>query len=71
VGEVVAGFPSLVLLSCGSSLQNGEMMKCYDREGTLDVKMLDKGRREKVGKDSTFDVSFIILSTDHQELIVC
>ena len=46
-------------------------MKCYDREGTLDVKMLDKGRREKVGKDSTFDVSFIILSTDHQELIVC
>ena len=50
------------------------MIKCYDGEGILDVKVLDKGRREKVGQEHTFEISFIILlklSNDHQELIVC
>ena len=48
MGEVSSRIPLTVLLCCASALQNGEIIKCYEGKGNLDVKMLDKGRRKKL-----------------------
>ena len=48
-----------MLLSYGSALQNGERIKCYDGEGNLDVKVLDKGGREKLDKRALLTCPFL------------